>query len=179
MNGLIAVTMAAVRAAHWHADQRRKGAAGEPYVNHLLEVASLVADATGGDDVNLVIAALLHDAVEDQGVTPAMIAGEFGEDVAALVMQVTDDKSLPKAQRKALQIEHAPHKSPRAALLKMADKTSNLAALASSPPADWSVQRRADYVLWARQVVAGLQVDNAFLCGRFAEAADAAERASA
>ena len=178
MNGLIAVTTAAARAAHWHAAQRRKGAAAEPYVNHLLEVASLVATATGGDDVNLAIAALLHDAVEDQAVTRAMIAAEFGEDVAALVMEVTDDKALPKARRKALQVEHASHKSPRAALLKMADKTSNLMALASSPPADWSVQRRTDYVLWAREVVAGLQVDNAFLRDRFAEAADAAERAA-
>ena len=178
MNGLIAVTTAAARAAHWHAAQRRKGAAAEPYVNHLLEVASLVATATGGDDVNLAIAALLHDAVEDQAVTQAMIAAEFGEDVAALVMEVTDDKALPKARRKALQVEHASHKSPRAALLKMADKTSNLMALASSPPADWSVQRRTDYVLWAREVVAGLQVDNAFLRDRFAEAADAVETGS-
>jgi (p)ppGpp synthase/HD superfamily hydrolase len=179
MNGLTAVTKAAVRAAHWHTGQRRKGEAKEPYINHLIEVAGLVTEATGGDDVNLMIAALLHDAVEDQGISRATIAAEFGEDVATLVMEVTDDKTLPKAQRKALQVEHAPHKSPRAALLKIADKTSNLMALASSPPADWPQQRRADYVQWARDVVAGLRVDNAFLRERFAEAADAAERAAA
>lgn len=179
VNELIIVTKAAVRAAHWHSDQRRKGAAQEPYVNHLLEVASLVADATGGNDVNLVIAALLHDAIEDQEVSRASIVAEFGEDVATLVMEVTDDKTLPKARRKQLQVEHAPHKSPRAAMLKIADKTSNLAALASSPPADWPLQRRADYVRWARDVVAGLRVDNAFLRERFAEAADAAERIAA
>jgi (p)ppGpp synthase/HD superfamily hydrolase len=153
--------------------------AEEPYVNHLLEVAGLVAEATGGDDVNLVIAALLHDAVEDQEVSRATIVAEFGEDVATLVMEVTDDKTLPKAQRKALQVEHAPHKSQRAALLKIADKTSNLMALASSPPADWPLQRRADYVRWARDVVAGLRVDNVFLRERFAEAADAAAQAAA
>jgi (p)ppGpp synthase/HD superfamily hydrolase len=179
MNGLTAMTKAAVRAAHWHTGQRRKGEAQEPYINHLIEVAGLVTEATGGDDVNLVIAALLHDAVEDQDISRATIAAEFGEDVTTLVMEVTDDKTLLKAQRKALQVEHAPHKSPRAALLKIADKTSNLMALASSPPADWPQQRRADYVQWARDVVAGLQVDNAFLRERFAEAADAAERAAA
>src|SRR4051812_42551929 len=174
MDGLIAMTQAAARAAGGGAGQRRKGAAGEPCVNHLLEVAALVAEATGGKDVNLVIAALLHDAVEDQGVAPATIAEEFGDDVTALVMEVTDDKTLPTARRKELQVEHAPHKSPRAALLKIADKTSNLTAMASSPPADWSLQRRADYVRWARDVVAGLPVDNAFLSERFAQAADAA-----
>jgi (p)ppGpp synthase/HD superfamily hydrolase len=173
MNGLTVVMKAAVRAAHWHSGQRRKGAAQEPYVNHLLEVAGLVAHATGGDDINLVIAALLHDTVEDQEVSRAMIAAEFGEDVATLVMEVTDDKTLPEAQRKALQVEHAPHKSSRAALLKMADKISNLMEMASGPPADWPLQRRADYVQWARDVVAGLQVDNAFLRERFAEAAAA------
>nr|WP_294506090.1 HD domain-containing protein [uncultured Rhodopila sp.] len=176
MNELIAVTKAAVRAAHWHSDQRRTGAAKEPYVNHLLEVAGLVAEATGGEDLNLVIAALLHDSVEDQERSRAEIAAEFGEDVAALVMEVTDDKTLPKAERKALQIQNAPHKSARAAILKLADKTSNLSALAFSPPAGWSMQRRADYVQWARDVVAGLPSDNAFLHRRFAEAVAKAER---
>ena len=176
---LAVVMKAAARAAHWHSGQRRKGAAAEPYVNHLLEVADLVAEATGGSDVNLVVAALLHDAVEDQPVSRATIAAEFGEDVASLVMEVTDDKSLPKADRKRLQIEHAPHKSPRAALIKIADKTSNMLALASSPPADWPAQRRQDYVQFARDVVAGLPGESVFLRTRFAAAADAAEKATA
>ena len=178
MKELMTVTKAAYRAAQWHAGQRRKGAAQEPYINHLLEVTALVAEATGATDANLLIAALLHDAVEDQGISRTAIADEFGDDVATLVMEVTDDKSLPKAQRKALQVSHASHKSPRAALIKIADKTSNLVALVASPPADWSLQRRTDYVRWARQVVAGLPVDNAFLIARFAAAADAAERAA-
>ena len=173
------VLHAAVRAAHWHAGQRRKGEAAEPYINHLLEVAYLVAEATGGQDANLVIAALLHDAVEDQEISRASIAEEFGEDVASLVVEVTDDKTLPKARRKQLQVEHASGKSLRGALLKLADKTSNLSALAASPPAKWPVQRRLDYIAWAREVVAGLPVRNAFLEQRFAAAVASAERACA
>lgn len=175
---LTVVLKAAERAAHWHATQRRKGAAREPYVNHLLEVARLVAEATGGQDEALVVAALLHDAVEDQEVSRAAIVQEFGEDVASLVMEVTDDKRLPHQERKRLQVLHAPGRSPRAALLKLADKTSNLTALAISPPANWSAGRRLDYVQWARDVVAGLVVENAWLQERFADAADAAERAA-
>jgi (p)ppGpp synthase/HD superfamily hydrolase len=169
---------AADRAAHWHVGQRRKGAAQEPYINHLIEVARLVAEATGGKDPNLVVAALLHDAVEDQPVSRATVAEEFGEDVASLVLEVTDDKSLPKQERKRRQVEHAPALSPRAALLKLADKTSNLTALAVSPPADWKRARRLDYVQWGRDVVAGLKVTNPWLEERFREAADAAERAA-
>eukprot|EP01035_Chromulina_nebulosa_P035779 gene35779-48116_t len=98
MNDLVKVMQAADAAARWHVDQRRKGVAQEPYLNHLLEVASLVCTATDGDDPDLVIAALLHDAVEDAGVTRAEIAAQFGERVAGIVMEVTDDKSLPKAE---------------------------------------------------------------------------------
>jgi (p)ppGpp synthase/HD superfamily hydrolase len=108
MKEWIAVLRAADIAARWHVHQRRKGIAQEPYINHLLEVASLVAEATGGTDPHVVIAALLHDAIEDQGVTSEVLAGEFGQQVTDIVMEVTDDKSLPKAERKRLQVENAP-----------------------------------------------------------------------
>lgn len=150
-------------AARAHTPQRRKGEAGEPYVNHLAEVALLVAEATQGADANLVIAAYLHDTIEDQGVKHEALVAEFGRDVADLVREVTDDKSLPKAERKRLQVEHARNTSPRAKHLKLADKISNLNSILSSPPADWSAERKREYFEWAAKVVAGCRGVNPWL----------------
>src|SRR6478736_5484010 len=110
---------AAQTAARWHAKQWRKGSARVPYINHLLEVATLVDQATDSKDPDLIIAALLHDAIEDQGVSRAAIAEQFGEDVATLVEAVSDNKSLTQELRKRLQVEHAPKKSQRAKILKI------------------------------------------------------------
>jgi (p)ppGpp synthase/HD superfamily hydrolase len=176
-NTLTAVLAAADTAARWHSAQRRKGAAQEPYINHLLEVAQLVAEATGGTDPDLVIAALLHDAIEDCGITEDAISAQFGPDVAAIVAAVSDDKSLKKEVRKQLQIDHAPGKPPRVKLLKLADKTSNLRAMAASPPADWPAARRLDYINWGRAVAAGLRGTNAWLEAAFDAAAAEAEQA--
>jgi (p)ppGpp synthase/HD superfamily hydrolase len=173
---LRAVVDAASTAARWHGKQRRKGAEGEPYINHLLEVAALVSEATGGNDPNLVIAALLHDAMEDQGIGRADIAEKFGDDAASLVQEVTDDKSLPQAMRKRLQVEQAPTKSKRAKILKLADKISNVASIGRDPPPDWSVERQREYVQWARDVVAGLRGASPALEERFEAAAAQAER---
>jgi len=164
-------------AAERHARQRRKGDAGEPYINHLAEVAALVAEATAGRDPDLVIAAVLHDTVEDTETSHDELVRRFGQDVADLVAEVTDDKSLPQAERKRLQVEHAPSRTPRAKVLKLADKTSNLRALAHSPPADWSVERRRDYITWGRDVAAGLRGASPELETKFDQAAAAAEAA--
>ena len=164
-------------AAEQHAHQRRKGDASEPYVNHLAEVADLVAEATGGGDPNLVAAAMLHDVVEDTPTRLDEVEALFGADVAALVGEATDDTSLPRAERKRLQVAHAPARSPRAKMLKLADKTSNVRALATSPPADWQRDRRADYIRWAREVVAGLRGPSPWLEAQFDAAAAAAEAA--
>jgi (p)ppGpp synthase/HD superfamily hydrolase len=172
----VAVLRAADAAARWHVHQRRKGAAQEPYINHLLEVATLVAEATGGKDPNLVIAALLHDAIEDCEVPRALIAKSFGTEVADLVAEVTDDKRLAKDHRKDMQAETAHKKSPRAKVLKLADKISNLRALVTSPAPDWSVRRRIEYIAWARKVVAGLRGTNETLEKQFDDAAQAAEQ---
>jgi (p)ppGpp synthase/HD superfamily hydrolase len=176
MKEWLLVLKAADAAARWHVHQRRKGPAEEPYINHLVEVAMLVAEATGGSDTNLVIAALLHDAIEDCEVPRELIAETFGEDVASLVTEVTDDKSLPKDVRKEYQITGAAAKSARAKVLKLADKTSNLRAVAASPPSAWSVKRRIEYVQWAKKVVEGLRGVNPKLEAQFEEAAQAAER---
>jgi (p)ppGpp synthase/HD superfamily hydrolase len=174
MKEWIVVLRAADTAARWHTHQRRKGIAQEPYINHLLEVASLVAEATGGTDPNLVIAALLHDAIEDQGVLFEAIVREYGKQVADIVMEVTDDKTLPKDERKRKQIESAPMKSSEAKLIKLADKTSNLRTIASSPAADWSVERRLEYIEWAKSVVAGLRGTSPWLEKQFDEATERA-----
>ena len=176
MKEWIAVLRAADAAARWHVHQRRKGVAQEPYINHLLEVASLVVEATGGSDPTVVIAALLHDAVEDQGVTSKTIASEFGKHVADIVMEVTDDKTLPKNERKRRQIELAPKKSRQAKLIKLADKTSNLRTIASSPAVDWSIKRRLAYIDWAKAVVASLRGTSPWLEQQFDEAVAVAER---
>jgi (p)ppGpp synthase/HD superfamily hydrolase len=175
MKEWIAVLRAADAAARWHVHQRRKGIAQEPYINHLLEVASLVAEATGGADPSLVVAALLHDAVEDQGISFETIVREYGKQVADNVMEVTDDKTLPKDERKRKQVEAAPKKSSGAKLIKLADKTSNLRTIASSPAAGWSVERRLEYIEWAKSVVAGLRGTSPWLEQQFDEAVVAAE----
>ena len=166
-------------AAARHGGHRRKGLAQEPYVNHLVEVAELVAEATGGDDPALVAAAVLHDVVEDTRTTAEEVRDGFGEDVAALVLEVTDDKSLPKAERKRLQVVEAPRKSPRAKVLKLADKISNVKALLVSPPADWPLERKREYLGWAREVVAGLRGACPRLEAEFDAAAARLERALA
>jgi guanosine-3',5'-bis(diphosphate) 3'-pyrophosphohydrolase len=160
-----------LKAAHFaaarHSEQRRKGATAEPYVNHLLEVAELVASALAEPDTNLVIAALLHDTIEDVGVTKEELSEIFGPDVASLVLEVTDDKSLPKQERKRLQIVQAPKKSVRAQVIKLADKISNLRAILASPPTDWSVQRQREYFEWAKQVVDALSSSHQGLKAEF------------
>lgn len=169
------ILKAAMKAAEWHSEQRRKGQKEEPYVNHLIEVAQLVAEACP-DDIELIVAALLHDAIEDQRKSWEEIACLFGERVADLVEEVTDDKALPKAERKRLQIQNAPKKSRDAKILKLADKTANLRALVASPPHDWPLERRREYIDWATSVVAGLKGVSPWLEEQFEEARQSALR---
>ena len=169
MNDIVAILRAADFAARKHAGQKRKGEKAEPYVNHLIEVATLVAEATDGQP-DAVIAALLHDVVEDQDVTSAEIAERFGPTVASLVAEVTDDKNLLKQVRKDQQVACASRKSDVGSVIKLADKTSNLLGIANSPP-PWPTDRKRAYVEWARAVVAGLPLNPAALLAKFEEAA--------
>ncbi len=161
---------AAVFAARVHAGHRRKGAAAEPYVNHVLEVAQILAEHGAPEEA--ILAALLHDTVEDSDTDPDPIThdrlvAEFGAEVAGLVAEATDDKSLPKEARKALQVRHAAGRSPAAKMLKLADKISNLRAITASPPAGWDHARRVEYVGWAGRVAAGLKGANLALDALF------------
>ncbi len=167
MNTINNLLNAASFAAKYHTGQTRKGERGEPYINHPLEVANLIANVGGIDDIDILMAAILHDTVEDCGVTRDEIASLFGETVASYVLEVTDDKSLPKAERKRLQIEHAPHLSTGAKIVKLADKISNITDITNSPPADWTIERRREYVEWGSSVVAGLRGVNAKLEAHF------------
>jgi GTP diphosphokinase / guanosine-3',5'-bis(diphosphate) 3'-diphosphatase len=175
-NALSKILNAVQTVARWHAKQRRKGSSRAPYINHLLEVAKLVALATDGKDPDLIVAALLHDAIEDQGVSRDAIAEQFGEDVAALVVEVSDDKSLPQEVRKRLQVEQAPKKSRRAKILKLADKISNVTDIGNDPPPDWPTDRQRQYVGWGRDVVAGLRGASPELERQFDDAAAEADR---
>jgi (p)ppGpp synthase/HD superfamily hydrolase len=157
-------------AAEKHAGQTRKGLAKEPYINHLIEVAELIASSTEVLDTNLVIAGLLHDTIEDTETTARELEERFGSDVTNLVLEATDDKSLPKETRKALQIETAPHKSPRAQTLKLADKIANLRSILASPPVEWTRERRHQYGEWARRVVQGFTTPNTMLMAEFHKA---------
>jgi guanosine-3',5'-bis(diphosphate) 3'-pyrophosphohydrolase len=143
-------------AAERHKNQRRKDHEASPYINHPLSLARLLAVDGGISDVQVLMAAVLHDTIEDTKTTAEELRAKFGDRVTEIVLEVTDDKSLPKHRRKELQVEHAHLKSSEAALVKLADKTCNLRDMASAPPADWSLDRRREYFDWARQVVDGL-----------------------
>jgi guanosine-3',5'-bis(diphosphate) 3'-pyrophosphohydrolase len=172
MSDILLIARAWNFSAERHAKQKRKGEAKEPYVNHLAEVAELVATATEGRDANLVAAAVLHDTVEDTATLPAELASVFNADIADLVGEVTDDKRLSKEDRKKRQVELAATKTERVKILKLADKISNLRSLVKSPPVDWSSQRRRDYLDWAIAVSQGLRGVSPWLEARFDEAAE-------
>jgi guanosine-3',5'-bis(diphosphate) 3'-pyrophosphohydrolase len=160
MNSLATILDAASFAAKKHTGQKRKGSDGEPYINHPIEVANLLVSVGKIEDGDMIVAALLHDTVEDCGVSYEEIEKKFGTVVASYVRELTDDKSLPKEERKSLQIEHAPHLSQGAKQIKLADKISNIRDVIENPPDGWDVQRRREYVEWGEKVVAGLRGAN-------------------
>jgi guanosine-3',5'-bis(diphosphate) 3'-pyrophosphohydrolase len=150
-------------AAHKHRDQRRKDAQASPYINHPIALANCLANEGYILEPLVLVSALLHDTVEDTETTLAELSQEFGGRVSAIVGEVTDDKRLAKAERKQAQIEHAPHISREARLVKLADKICNLRDVADKPPEGWRLARKQEYFDWAKQVVDGLRGTNALL----------------
>ena len=144
-------------AAHKHRDQRRKDAEASPYINHPIALAEVLTGEGGVTDSAVLAAALLHDTIEDTATTLEELREHFGARIAGMVAEVTDDKDLPKVERKRLQIEHAAGISPGAKLVKLADKICNLRDVAGRPPAKWDLERRREYFEWAKRVIDGLR----------------------
>jgi guanosine-3',5'-bis(diphosphate) 3'-pyrophosphohydrolase len=158
---------AGVYAAEKHKYQRRKGFNQVPYVNHPLKVARLLSQC-GEHDETLLIAAILHDVVEDTDATDEEISTKFSKEISELVMEVTDDKDLPYAVRKELQVKGAPNLSENAKKLKIADKTCNIRDILTYP-LDWSTERKLSYLDWAKEVVDGCRNTNPELEKEFDE----------
>ena len=146
-----------LKAAHFsaqkHSTQRRKDENASPYINHPISVALAIAQIGGVDDPEILAAALLHDTLEDTKTEPEELEAEFGKKVCEYVLDVTDDKTLPKDERKSRQIEHAKKISKGAALIKLGDKISNVTDVINNPPEDWDINRRKEYLDWAEKVI--------------------------
>ena len=167
--GLPLILKALEFAAFKHRDQRRKDEV-TPYINHPIALASVLAREGGIQDEVVLAAALLHDTLEDTQTTPDELRGAFGDRIADIVEEVTDDKSLLKAERKRLQIEDAAALSREAKLVKLADKICNVRDVADQPPAKWDLARRREYFDWAKAVVDRLRGTHPELEKRFDEA---------
>lgn len=171
-NGTLLLLRAVDFAARKHRDQRRKDESASPYINHPVSVSLLLAEIGSVRDPEILAAAILHDTLEDTDTTPEELGKSFGHRIRKIVEEVTDDNSLPKAQRKRLQVEHASHLSPDAALIKLADKISNVLDVTYFPATHWSIQRRREYLDWAEEVIGNChKVNNALekLFGRVLE----------
>ncbi len=140
-------------AAECHRDQRRKGSDSQPYINHLTDVARILWAIGGIHDIATIAAGILHDTIEDTKLTEEDLAKEFGAEIAAIVMELTDDMTLPGDERKRCQVEHADSLSAPAGRIKIADKISNIEDVIANPPTDWSIARRKAYVEWGKAVV--------------------------
>ena len=157
-------------AAHKHRAQRRKDVEASPYINHPIEVATILATSGEVSDLPTLLAAVLHDTIEDTETTAEELEEHFGPEVRSLVLEVTDDKRLPKEERKRLQVEHARLSSAKAKLIKLGDKIANVRDVTATPPEGWSLERRREYLDWTEQVVRGCRSCNPALESCYDEA---------
>lgn len=162
------IISAATFAADRHREQVRKNGAG-PYINHPLRVADILANEALVEDGATLIAAILHDVLEDTNTTRREIVDRFNEEVANIVAEVTDDKSLSKDLRKRLQVANASKKSKAAKLVKLADKLDNCRDLVKCPPPNWSVDRVRGYFVWTEAVLKGLRGTSSVLEAKLEE----------
>ena len=153
-----------------HRHQRRKDIEASPYINHPITLVDILVNEAEVTDLDTLLAALLHDTIEDTDATVEEIETEFGPTIASLVMEVTDDGTLPQLERKALQIKHAPGLTYKAKLIKLADKIANLRDIDRSPPAGWTLQRSQAYFDWAKDVIEGVRGTHKVLEALFDEA---------
>jgi guanosine-3',5'-bis(diphosphate) 3'-pyrophosphohydrolase len=144
-------------ASEKHILLKRKDVEGTPYIHHPIRVAELISRVGKINDPAVLSAALLHDVIEDTDATEGEISEKFGTEVAGVVKEVSDDKSLDKEKRKAMQILHAPRLSYKAKLIKLADKICNVKDIGSHPPVKWDLARKLEYLEWSQKVVAGLR----------------------
>lgn len=169
------VLEAAIFAANKHQGQVRKDSQGSPYITHPLTVAKVLWEIGGIRDTSTLVAAILHDTLEDTRTTPSEIREQFGEEIVSIVKEVTDNRSLDKIERKRLQVIHATDLSLPAKLIKLGDKLVNCRDILISPPRDWNLNRRRDYVQWAADVLAQIRGTNAPLENAFDSMAAEAE----
>ncbi|MCZ6533731.1 MAG: HD domain-containing protein [SAR324 cluster bacterium] len=162
-------------AAEKHRDHRRKGAIAAPYINHPITVAQQLAEAGCEHDTDLLMAAVLHDVIEDTDSTEEELQALFGTRVAGIVMEVTDDKALRSSERKALVVKHIAGKSREARLLKLSDLIANVYDVIHHPP-NWQPERKRNYFDWGERVVNAMRGIHPALERRFAELLDEARR---
>ena len=173
---IIKLLDAAIFAAKEHKGQVRKGSSRLPYITHPLAVAREILQVGGIDDPDILVAAILHDTIEDSKTPQDVIRERFGDRVLSLVLEVSDDKSLEKSERKRLQVVHAPHLSNDAIAIKMADKIVNSRDILEDPPEDWSLKRLQEYIQWSADVIYRVRGTNAHLEAVFDGILASAER---
>lgn len=144
-------------AAARHRDQRRKDVCASPYINHPIQLVHVLCNEAGVTDIRVLMAAVLHDTIEDTETTEEDLKKTFGEEIANIVLEVSDDTSLCRADRKHAQVMNASQLSDAAKQVKLADKICNLRDVADNPPAGWSLERRQEYFDWAKAVIDGLR----------------------
>jgi len=151
--GIALILKALEFAARKHRNQRRKDKVASPYINHPIALANVLWHEGAVTDPVVIAAALLHDTIEDTETTWQELRGEFGDEVADVVLEVTDVKWMKWKVRKRLQVARARYASDKAKLVKLADKICNLRDMAAHPPANWGLERRQQYFDWAKEVV--------------------------